>query len=90
MLDYTSGGAWRFAGKLPSPRYGLGGIKLDGVLFMTSGSDAFGYFDDMLFWDPVTESWNIGGHVGRARERHGVLEVNLEAMENICINELLS
>ena len=51
---------------------------------MTSGSDAFGYFDDMLFWDPVTESWNIGGHVERGRERHGVLEVNLEAMENIC------
>ena len=74
MAVYSSGGhlEWREVegGQLPSPRAGLQAFMVDGVLFVTGGSQSL---DDenartsIFSWDQVAESWQPTGDLAVAR-----------------------
>jgi hypothetical protein len=73
-------GSWREAGPLPSARVGLRGASLASVFHVSGGS----FLDEILAWDPVSETWSLAGHLATARDFHGITEVPLAAMEGLC------
>ena len=50
---------------------------------MLDGQD-YGYMDTVLSWSPGTESWQEVGNLVKQRNRHGVAEVSLAAVEDYC------
>jgi hypothetical protein len=81
-------GSWREAGPLPSARSSLRGASLASVFHVSGGSPTGlpdgSYLDDILAWDPVSETWSLAGHLVTARGRHGITEVSLADMEGLC------
>ena len=97
VLSYPDGQAWREVGPLPSPRYGLRGASLAGVLHVTGGSDGNNfhyitfttntgdnYYDAVLAWDPVTEEWSQAGKMDRGRDYHAITALPLDVIEDFC------
>ena len=83
VMDYASGGPWRYAGALPSARQGLTGSSIDGVLFVSGGHDG-SYQNAILQWDPVSETWKSAGNIATARYRHGMATVPQSAVAHHC------
>ena len=77
-------GSWREAGPLPSVRWDLRGASLASVFHVSGGYDDSNYLDEILAWDPVSETWSLAGHLATARYWHGVTEVSLADMEGLC------
>jgi hypothetical protein len=78
-------GSWREAAPLPTGRWGLRGASLASVFHVSGGKDSgFNYLDEILAWDPVSETWSLAGHLATARDYHGVTEVSLADMEGFC------
>ena len=93
LLDYSApAGGWREAGQLPTPREGLRAAKLGHLILVLGGHDDgymldgqdYGYMDTVLSWSPGTESWQEVGNLVKQRNRHGVAEVSLAAIEDYC------
>ena len=85
VTDYTSGsGGWREVGQLPSPRYGLRGASVARVFHVTGGDSASGWKDDILSWDPFSETWEVAGHLIAATSAHAVTEVPTAAVIEYC------
>jgi len=83
LLAYPAGEAWRTAGPLPSPRYGIVAVSLDGVIH-ASGGNVGADTGDILSWDVVSEMWMKTGTLEVARERHGLAEVPLDVVSQFC------
>ena len=78
-------GSWRDVAPLPSIRSGLRGATLAGVFHISGGYDAdFNDLDEILAWDPVSETWSLAGHLTNARGWHGVTEVSIASMAGLC------
>ena len=77
-------GSWREAGPLPSVRYGAVGASLAGVFHISGGWHLEHYLDEILAWDPVTETWSMVGHLTTARRYHGATEVDLDNVAGLC------
>jgi hypothetical protein len=77
-------GSWREAGPLPSARYALRGASLAFVFHVSGGYDGSNFLNEILAWDPVSETWSLAGHLATARGYHGITEVSLAAMEGLC------
>ena len=94
MFDYTNPGSWKEAGLLPAARTGLKGVSIGQDFFVTGGvtSNSLSWWkDEILSWDPITESWTVAGHLLFERSCHGVAEVSLDvfADENSVIQALV-
>ena len=88
MFDYTNPGSWKEAGLLPAARSGLKGVSLGQNFFVTGGETSNSlswYKDEILFWDPITESWTEAGHLLFERSNHGVAEVSLDVFAKYCV-----
>jgi hypothetical protein len=42
------------------------------------------FLDEILAWDPISETWSLAGHLATARDGHGVTEVSFDALEGLC------
>ena len=89
VFDYSlgTGGSWREAGPLPSPRTGVRGASLQGVLHVSGGyddNDDNEFLDEIVAWDPVTETWAVVGQMQEARHYHGVTPVDLQTVAQFC------
>ena len=97
VISYPDGQAWREVGHLPSPRSGLRGASLAGVLHVTGGRDGNNFpnftftanpevssLDCVLAWDPVAETWSAAGKLDQAREYHAVTALPLAVVEEYC------
>ena len=89
LYDYSLGteGQWREGTPLPSPRGGPRGSMVGGVFHVTGGGgfNDGDYLDDILSWDPVTESWALAGKMAVARWLHAVTEVPVNSIAEFCI-----
>jgi hypothetical protein len=54
------------------------------VFHVSGGSDGSNYLDEILAWDPVSETWSLAGHLASARRYHGITEVALVDIEGLC------
>ena len=77
-------GSWREAGPLPSARAALRGASLASVFYVSGGYEGSNYLNELLAWDPVSETWSLAGHLATVRGWHGVTEVSLADMEGLC------
>ena len=77
-------GSWREAGPLPSARWALRGASLASMFHVSGGSEGSTDLDEILAWDPVSETWSLAGHLATARGYHGVTEVSLAEMGQFC------
>jgi hypothetical protein len=78
-------GSWREAGPLPSARYALRGASLASVFHVSGGWDGSNDLDEILAWDAVSEAWSLAGHLATARYSHGITEVSLAALTDLCL-----
>ena len=88
MFDYTNPGSWKEAGLLPAARSGLKGVSIGQEFFVTGGetSNSLSWWkDEILSWDPITESWTVAGHLLFERSNHGVAEVSLDVFAKYCV-----
>ena len=97
VISYPDGQAWREVGPLPSPRQGLRGASLDGILHVTGGWDGNNihnftfttnpgdYLDSVLVWDPVAETWSQVGRLDQGTFDHAITALPLDVIENFCI-----
>ena len=88
MFDYTNPGSWKEAGLLPAAWSGLKGVSLGQDFFVTGGETSNSlswYKDEILSWDPITESWKVAGHLLFERSNHGVAEVSLDVFAKHCV-----
>jgi len=88
LYDYSLGaeGHWRETTPLPSPRSDLRGSMVGGVFHVTGGYDNDAkYVEDILSWDPVTESWAQAGKMAVARGYHAITEVPVASVAEFCI-----
>jgi len=85
---YNSGmsnGAWREVGQLPNERYYLNGITLNGIFYVTGGTDGGGFdTNEVLAWDSESETWNRSGHMREPRSAHAVTLIRYTDMEQYC------
>jgi hypothetical protein len=89
-------GGWREVDALPSPLWGLRGATIAGAFHVTGGwvaqtGDEGGSWvdtDEILAWDPVTETWSVAGVMSTTRvEAHAVAEVPLATANHLCTVE---
>ena len=63
-MDYTNSGAWRDAEPLPTARENLRGVSIGQDFYVTGGEDFnWSWQDEILSWDPVSETWAVAGHM---------------------------
>ena len=85
VITYSSGTpeSWRFAGQLPSPRFGLRGVTLGKGLFVTGGYDSFSASKEILSWSGITETWAMAGHLSVVRYYHGLTSAPLTVLQDL-------
>ena len=90
MFDYTNPGTWKEAGLLPAASSGLKGVSIGQDFFVTGGdldgSSGSWWKDEILSWDPITESWTVAGQLLFERSNHGVAEVSLDVFAKHCVS----
>ena len=87
MFDYTNPGSWKEAGLLPAAMSGLKGVSIGQDFFVTGGETSNSgswWKDEILSWDPITESWTVAGQLLFERSNHGVAEVSLDVFAKHC------
>jgi hypothetical protein len=77
-------GSWREAGPLPSGRVALRGASLASVFHVSGGFDGSNFLDEILAWDPASETWSLDGHLATARYYHGITEISLANLGGLC------
>jgi len=75
--------AWVFAGELPTPRHGLHGANIDNKIFITGGHSVFGFYDEILEFDPLTGEWLVVANMFQPKFYHAVSVVNFDA--GLCV-----
>ena len=83
-MDYTNSGTWKDAEPLPAARTSLRGVSIGQDFYVTGGEDLDLVQDEILSWDPITESWTVAGHLLFERSNHGVVEVSLDVFAKYC------
>ena len=67
---------WRYAGELPSPRWGLRSAVLGGVIHVSGGQQGEGgdltASSEVLSWNSTTEAWDLAGRMDRSRYLHAL------------------
>jgi len=86
VFDYTNPGTWKEAGLLPAARSGLKGVSIGQDFFVTGGKSLSWWKDEILSWDPITESWTVAGQLLFERSNHGVAEVSLDVFATYCVS----
>ena len=86
MLEFQSQSGWREVGGLPSPRMGLRGATVDGMFLVSGGGEDqhTHYTNDIVAFDPVSESWASSGHMVATRKWHAVAEIGLSSIPTNC------
>ena len=59
-------GRWRSASPLPSPRWGVRGTAVAGVVHLSGGYDT-GYSREVVAWGPGEEEWRLVGRMEHGR-----------------------
>ena len=78
------GGRWREAGALPSGREGLRGASLQGVLYLTGGSELATDTAEIPSWEPEAEQWELAGNMLHTRFFHSLTMLPLFAVASLC------
>ena len=88
VMDYTNSGAWRASEPLPTARTSLQGVSIGQDFYVTGGEDDLEYWvqDEILSWDPASETWSVAGHLLSRRSNHGVAEVSLYEFTDYCVS----
>ena len=88
VMDYTNSGAWRVSEPLPTARTSLRGVSIGQDFYVTGGEDDLEYWvqNEILSWDPVSETWAVAGHLLSKRSDHGVAEVSLDEFADYCVS----
>ena len=55
-----------------SHRSNLNGITLNGIFYVTGGTDGEWSTNEVLAWDSESETWNISANMREPRDRHAV------------------
>ena len=85
VYQYPAGVSWSSVTDLPSPRYGLRCASLNGRFVLVGGEyDDQDRFDDVLSYEPISDSYTVIGHLTKARDSHGVTEVPWQAVAQYC------
>jgi len=75
--------AWSTAASLPiGQAYNMRSAHLAGSLYLSGGTQAGHYFQDILRWDNQTERWTFEGSMTTPRSSHGMTAVR--DPENFC------
>ena len=84
-LDLSSSGAqWNLrTGKLPSRRWGLRGVTLANIFYVSGGYDG-SYLDSIVAWTDATEEWTRAGTLTTARHYHAVASIPSSAVQEWC------
>ena len=87
VMDYTNSGAWRVSEPLPTARTSLRGVSIGQDFYVTGGEDLEDWVqDEILSWDPASETWSVAGHLLKKRRNHGVAEVSLDEFTDYCVS----
>merc|ERR1712008_149462 len=79
--ELFSNGRWTTGGNLPRELYGLKAGQLNQQMVVTGGEDDGGNLrDEVLLFNPATDTWSQIGKLKTGRGIHAVAEVNLRAL----------
>ena len=68
-----------------SHRYYLKGITLNGIFYVTGGTDGGGFdTNEVLAWDSESETWKISGYMREPRTAHAMTLIRYTDMEQYC------
>jgi hypothetical protein len=81
MLKSTSS-AWVTVNNLPRKMYGIRGVTLGNILYMTGGYDGDNIRDEILKW--TGQDWEEVGKMKEARRFHEVSIIRLDEIEDYC------
>ena len=84
VYQYPDGVSWNSVTDLPSPRTDLRGASLGGTFVLVGGQYGQDRFDDVLSYEPISDSYTVIGHLTKARDYHGVTEVPWQAVAQYC------
>ena len=84
VYQYPDGLSWSSVANLPSPRTVLRGASLGGTFVLVGGFNNQVRFDDVLSYEPISDSYTVIGHLTEARYYHGVTEVPWQAVAQYC------
>ena len=73
-------GSWRSAGQLPTARYELRAARVGQILHVSGGNGR----DEILSFDPVSETWSLAGRMTVGRYFHAVVEIPVAVMAGYC------
>ena len=71
-------------GRLPTPRLGLRAAVIDNQIYVTGGGDLYD-LNEILRWDPSTESWQKVGNLAVKRTDHAVVAIPSSTIESECL-----
>ena len=76
---------WRkvIGGQLPSPRAYLRATAVGNNIYLTGGGQNL---NEILSWDPFTESWNLVGNLAVGRCNHAAVAVPRSIISLSCKN----
>merc|ERR1712059_137231 len=78
MLSYSKRGSWTpgwtVLSSLPQARYGVRGVSLGGVFHVLGGY--IGSTDQILAWNPATNTWVEVGSMGETKRFHAITEIS--------------
>ena len=63
---------------------GLRGATLSNLFHVSGGTNTSVYFDSILAWDPVSETWAEVGWLEEARCYHSIATVAISDILNLC------
>ena len=63
---------------------GLRGATLSNLFHVTGGTNTSEYFDSILAWDPVAETWSEVGRLKNGRCYHGIAPVAINDISDLC------
>ena len=70
-------------GQLPSPRTYLRAAVVGNTIYLTGGGQNL---NEILSWDPITESWNLVGNLAVGRSNHAAVAVSRSIISLSCNN----
>lgn len=70
-------------GQLPSPRAFLRATIVGNTIYLTGGGQNL---DEILSWDPTTESWNRAGTLAVGRQDHAAVAIPSSIIALNCKN----
>ena len=89
MYEYDYGGSWRIIkAKHLKPLKGARVTSIDNSLYLLGGSDrsapCLNAQNNILLYEPESESWTTVGHMINARESHAISTIQFEDVKDFC------